>query len=262
MLEHNAYGNIPIYSPDGILMFNTNDRKVNFYKRHNLIEEFNSGFKLLFKPSGLGLHDRSAGHLLSFPRKNRCVISGEEDVLLLTRHHIVPVLFRKWMPEHIKSANYQFIVFVRKDLHHKYTKYEHEYYSEIAKMFGVDVFEDTLFLHASQISKRRKLANTLYKYGHFIPKDRMEVLKTKFKIHCGYEPTYENYKKVCEEIEATEKKYYKNADYNFGKLVIEKITDYEAFENIWFTHFLSKMKPEFLPEDLKLLIVKRDINVL
>jgi hypothetical protein len=249
-----AYGNIPIFSPDGILMFNTNERKLKFYLAHNLAEPYQAGYRLTFTPNGLGHHDKSTEHLLAYPRKNQCVVSGDQDLSLLTRHHIVPVLFRKWMPEYIKSVNYQYVVLVRKDLHYKYTLEEQKYYKNIAEMFGVTDFEETLFLHASEIVKKRKFSGTLLKYSHLIPKESLKVLQQKFSAYTGLEPNFENYKAVFQEVMDTEKRYYKNADYNFGKKVIDKVTDYPAFEKLWLDHFIATMHPKFLPEDLTIML--------
>lgn len=251
MKTESAYGNIPIFSPDGILMFNTNEKKIKFYHKNNLIESYQTGYKLNFIPNGLGHHGKTTEHLLAFPRINQCVVSGEKNISLLTRHHIVPVLFRKWMPDRIKSINYQYVVFVRKDLHSKYTIEEQKYYKDIAEIYDVKNYEETLFLHASDIVKKRQYSGTLLKYFHMIPPDRIIVLKQKFKFHTGLEPTLENYKKVFEEVKEVEKRYYKNANYNFGKLVIDKVTDLEQFEKLWLTHFIKTMKPQFLPHDLE-----------
>lgn len=252
MSPQNAYGNIPVFSPEGILMFNTNERRLHFYKKHNLVEIYQNGFRLKFKPNGLGYHGKPGEILLTFPRQNKCVVSGSENIYELTRHHIVPVLFRKWMPFELKSTNYQLIVFLKRDIHARYTLYEQDYYAEIGKMYGVNNYKETLIQHATNISRKKQLANTLLKYSHLIPQNRLDIMKVRFKYYCNIEPTFENYSLVCEEIKESDKRYYKNADYNFGKLVIEKVTDFKEFEKIWLNHFIEMMRPKFLPEDLNI----------
>lgn len=251
MLEQNGYGNIPIFSPDGILMFYTSMRKLRSYFKNNLVEKYKKGYKLNFIPKGLGYHDKENKDLLKYPRKNRCVISGCEDIHLLTRHHIVPVLFRRWMPEKFKSTNYQLIVFVKKDLHAIYTKYEQQYYFELAKMYDVKEYEETLLIQQTSYIRKKQSAKTLLEHSHSIPEDRLKVLHSKFKYYTGLNPCFENYKKVLDDFKATKKTYYKNADYNFGKLIVRQITDFEKFENMWLKHFIETMKPLFMPEDLK-----------
>jgi hypothetical protein len=252
MKPQNAYGNIPFFSPGGILMFKGNERKVNFYKKNNLIESYENGFRLLFEPKGLGYNKSEHGsQLLSIFRENKCVVSGEEDVAVLTRHHIVPVLFRKWMPEELKSNSFQLIVFIRTDLHGHYTKEEQKFYLEVEKKYNVTGFQDTIFFHEENFLKKKACVNTLLKYSHLIPSERLQVIKTQFEFYTGIDANITNYQIVSDEIKAIKKKYYKNADYNFGKCVVEKVTDFKEFEKMWFDHFISTMKPRFLPEDLK-----------
>lgn len=251
MLEQNGYGNIPIFSPDEILMFYTSKRKLRTYFKNNLLDVYKDGYKLNFTPKGLGYHDKEYKDLLKFPRQNRCVISGCEDIHLLTRHHIVPVLFRRWMPEEFKSTNYQLIVFIKRDLHADYTKIEQQYYFELAKMFNVKGYEETLLIQQTSYLRKKQFAKTLLEHSHSIPEDRLKVLRSKFKYYTGLNPSFENYKKVLDDFKATKKKYYKNADYNFGKLIVEKVINFKEFENLWLKHFIETMKPKFMPDDLK-----------
>lgn len=251
MTPENAYGNIPVYSPEGILMFKTNEKKLRFYKKNKLIESYHEGFRLLFTPKGLGYHNAENKEILTMNRQNKCVVSGEENISSLTRHHIIPILFRKWMPEERKSGSYQMVVLIRKDLHYQYTKEEQKFYEYVAGKYGVIDYKDTLFFYETNFLRKKSCVQTLRNWSHRIPEERLRIIRSQFRYYTGLEPTNENYTKVFEEIKAIKNRYYKNADYNFGKSVVEKIINFGEFEKMWIDHFISVMNPKFFPEDLK-----------
>lgn len=242
-----AYGNIEVYSPDGELMFHTNDSKLKFYKEKNLIEQIGENkYRLLFEPNGKGHADRNV-ELLE-PRINQCVCCGQDDILALTRHHIVPTRFRKYLPENIKGNNHRYVVFLCTECHNEYGDYEMDLNNLLAMELGVDTLREC----ASRINIEKRIitgiANTIL-YRDMIPESRISELKEEFKTRTGLDPTDDNLHKV------RKKKYEPVSDENnFGKLVVDNIKNVYEFQQRWLEHFVHTMQPRFLPKDLLILL--------
>lgn len=250
MKENRAYGNIEVYSPDNELMFRANEDKLKFYINKNLVEQIGDNkYKLLFEPKGKGHFDRNK--ILLEPRENKCVCCGDEDILMLTRHHVVPSRFRKHFPDYIKGNNHRYIVFLCRDCHNEYGTFENELNDVLAARFDVMTIKEC----AKKIVYEKKIItgiadSILYKDG--IPEDRIEALKKHFVEKTGMEPTEQNLKKVHKQ------KYEPpNLDYNFGYLVVNMVENIYDFQQEWLEHFVSSMKPKYLPQDLSILL-KRD----
>ena len=251
MRTDRGYGNFKVYSPDNILMFHTNKRRLNFYLKNDLIDQISEReYRLKFKPNGNGYSDLNRNPLLLIERQNRCVCSGETNLEVLTRHHIVPSVFRRHFPEERKSNNFLFVVQLTRDLHNQYTIEEHKFYDVIAKEFQVPFIKDTTDKFKERYTGVR-YARTLLKHGHKIPYEKFLILKSKFEELTGMIATdFDSLQSLLDAYIQQEGEFRK-VEYNFGKLVVSKITDFDAFEMKWLTHFIDTMKPKFLPEDLK-----------
>lgn len=247
MNESRAYGNIEVYCPNNNLMFRANEDKLRFYKKKNLVEKIHdSAYRLKFEPKGLGHTDRNRD--LLEPRENKCVCCGETDLILLTRHHIVPTRFRKYFPENLKSNNHRYVVFLCRDCHDLYGYHENEFNDVLSKELGLKTLKE----YTSEINVEKRIitgiADTiLFKDG--IPEKRIEELKQSFKERTGLEPVNENLLKV------RKRKYEPMADENnFGKMVVEKIKNIYEFQQRWLEHFVETMEPKHLPKDLRILL--------
>jgi hypothetical protein len=247
MNQSRAYGNIEVYCPEGNLMFRANEDKLRFYKKNNLVDKIHdSAYKLKFKPAGLGHTDRNKD--LLEPRENKCVRCGEVDILLLTRHHVVPTRFRKYFPENLKSNNHRYVVFLCRDCHDEYGYFENDLNNELSAELGLKTLRECI--NEINVEKRiiTGIADTiLFKEG--IPAERLEELKRTFKSRSGLEPTTDNLMKV------RKRKYEPIEDHNnFGKMVVEKTKNLYAFQQRWLEHFVETMEPKHLPNDLKVLL--------
>jgi hypothetical protein len=68
------YGNYRVYSPDDILMFRTNLKKINWYLGRNLAQKIDEeSIKLTFVPNGMGCY--GVGYGLG-KMQNICVVCG------------------------------------------------------------------------------------------------------------------------------------------------------------------------------------------
>jgi len=254
----NLYGNIEFYSPDGILMFVKNQHALNFYLKNNLVDKIEENkYKLNFIPKGLGYNGKK------ILRENKCVVSGDSNAELLTKHHIIPSCFRTHFPINKKDSKFQFIVLIRSDIHSKYTSIEQEYYNEIGMMYGLtDSFQTAVKDFQANNRVLKKAITALYYFSDKIPEERAIMLRTEFEEKTGLKPTQKFLKLTLEELtkkERTEWFNYKSSNFSFGKKIVDKIENFEEFENLWLRHFVENAKPKFLPDDLKELIEKRKI---
>lgn len=247
-----AYGDIAIYSPDDKLMFRTNEHRLEFYLKKDLVEKIDEKkYKLRFEPKGNGYGDRNK-ELLE-PRENKCVRCGDEDLLVLTRHHVVPSRFRKYLPHNIKSNNYRYVVFLCCECHNEYGEHENILNDVIAEELGVKTLKqcnDEIYIEKRIITG---IADTiLFKDG--IPVERIDALKLEFTSRTGLESTTDNLLKV------RKKKYEPVSDSNnFGKLVVDNIKNIYDFQQRWLDHFVDMMKPKYLPKDLLVLIEQKEV---
>ena len=246
MTPDKAYGNIKIYSPSGDLMFLANDDKLRFYKKKDLIEQTTDGYRLKFEPKGLG-HGSRNRELLE-PRNNVCVVCGNNDLSLLTRHHIIPSRFRKFFPLNIKGNNHRYVVLLDVFHHDEYNTYENELNDKLAIELGVQTLKqcnEKIYIEKRIITG---IANTILS-NEDVPYERIQLLKEEFHARTGMEATEDNLLKVNKSRYEPECK-----DDNFGKLIVDKVKNIYDFQQMWLEHFVISMKPKFLPNDLKILL--------
>ncbi len=250
MNSNKAYGDIEVYSPDNILMFRANEDKLKFYKKKGLIEQLgDKKYKLLFEPKGLGHGERNK-ELLS-ARDNKCVRCGDEDLLVLTRHHVVPSRFRKFFPDNLKSNNHRYVVFLCTDCHNEYGYYENELNDVLAHELGVKTLKqcnDEIYIEKRIITG---IADTIL-FKDKVPQDRINILMEEFATRTGMPATEENLKRV------RRKKYEPISEQNnFGKIIVDGIKNIYDFQQRWLEHFVYTMQPKYLPSDLIILLEKQ-----
>lgn len=248
--EDNLYGNISVYSPTMDFMFFSNKKRIKFYIKNNLVNKIDDNtYQLNFIPKGNGYSgfDSFVGmNLKMMKRENKCVVTGKTTHL--TRHHIVPSLFRKHFPLEYKTSFLLIVLFDRKE-HDKYTAKEQEFYNVLAKKYNAPPYTHGQDIKNVNTLKAKRIAHSLIEYNKVIPLETQEQLKNKFKKLTNIEPTHENL------LSYRPYKIYTNHD--FGKTLVSKIDDYREFEMIWLNHFIDNTNPKFLPEDI---IVAYNLN--
>lgn len=243
------YGNIQIYSPDDILLCKSNLGKVEWYLNRDLAKILKTendkilSIKLNFKPNGLGWNnydkfDKNNQTYFLSEKKNICVVSGEDDLTKLTKHHVVPTMYRKWFPDEYKSHNCFDIVLIDKDLHIYYEKIAMDLKNKISNDLGILNQKDYL----RKITKNSYIGMAKYILSKTIDMEQKILLCIKFNKKTGIVPTSENLNMY---IKYTKDKHREAELY--GKYVIENITDYVGFVRMWRQHFLDVMKPKFMP---------------
>lgn len=243
--KNNLYGNHRVYAPDGTLMFFGNIKKVNWYLNRDLAEIIKQEgetmhIKLLFEPNGKGHNDGDSYYLTE--KENKCVVSANKEINNLTKHHIVPYMYRKHFPLEYKSRSSHDLVLMTWKEHRKYENQADLLKSKILEEFGIQSVKEY------NITELRagKIANTILRYGNVIPNDKLENLKQNYKDATGLYPIEDNLK-ITIALVSDGKKWKKNS-VEYGKLVVEKLDNIEDFCIRWRQHFIDYAKPEHMPE--------------
>lgn len=236
--DREVYGNFKVESPDGVLMFRCDEKKINWYIKRNLAEYVNeSTIRLNFRPKGLGNHNKEFG--LS-KMKNHCVVCNTQKYL--TRHHVVPFCYRKYFPLELKSHNFHDVLLMCVECHDSYERKADELKKNISEKYESPINGE--MLKNSDMAKYSKISTTLlYKDISSIPKSRLKLLKDEIKKHFGIKRlTVKKLKSISEIKSSITIKTH-------GEIVVDKIDDFQKFIEMWRKHFLENTNAKFLPEN-------------
>jgi len=245
------YGNNKVFAPSGELMFLGSKKKINWYLKNNLadvieVEGKNTHIKLNFVPKDIGHSKNGLDPYYLAKKLNICVVSGSSDGTYLTKHHIIPYCFRKWFPEEYKSRSSHDIVLITRDLHHQYeNKYADDFKNEIGIEYGVGSLKDCGKINAAK-SFNKGLAHTIINQHKNMPMDKLLNMMIRFETNTNIKPTIWNLKDYIISYNIEANKNRKTNDW--GKFVVEKITDLQEFSEIWRQHFIDSMSPKHMPD--------------
>lgn len=232
------YGSIRVMAPDSDdIMFQTDKERAAWYLERGLAFMERPDFmRLTFKPKGPG-HAANSYFLQDF--KNVCVVCGAKTSL--SHHHVVPKCYRKWFPRDSELRGewmYDVLLLCHK-CHHEYEDFAWLKKLDICKKYGVHQNGDTSENKAYGIII--KTLKTLCLHEANIPAYRKIILKGKVDSFFGRTVP------VCEYRVLMLKKRDEAAHQPMGKLIAEKIEDFDEFSKEWRCHFLEMMKPRHLP---------------
>ena len=237
--DKKIYGNCQVLSPDGILMFRCHKKKINWYLKRDLgvIEQEDPlTIRLKFEPKGLGNHQKPYG--LS-NMENECVVCGDKNYL--TKHHVVPHVYRKFFPLEIKSHSFHDVLSVCVDCHEEYERFADDLKFKIANDYNVPV--NGIREEDKDLIKIIKKANILLRTDLNIPKIRLRELKKDIKEYFGYKKlTQKRLKRISVMEFVIDFRHY-------GELVVEQIPDIQEFIEMWRSHFIEHMDCKYLPEN-------------
>lgn len=237
--DRKIYGNCQVYSPLGYLMFRCDQKKANWYLKRDLaevIKEIPLTIKLNFNPRGLGNHDKPFG--LS-EMSNQCVNCGTED--FLTRHHVVPICYRRHFPLNLKSHNFHDVLSMCMDCHETYERNADELKSELAKKYNAPV--NGICKDEKDLLKCIKNCTTLIRDTSFIPEERISEIKKQIVNYFCREVTKEDIIEMSSRKQSLLEKTH-------GQMVMEKIgDDIQPFIKLWREHFTKHNECKYLPGD-------------
>ena len=103
-----------MFSIDDKFLAHVDTKRMNWYLDRNLAAMMNNkDFKLTFKSKG----DNTRGKYYMLELENNCVVCGLEENL--TKHHVVPSQYRKFLPLKYKSKSSFDVLCLCADCHHK-----------------------------------------------------------------------------------------------------------------------------------------------
>ena len=237
------YGNWLVLHPLGFEMFRCTTRKANWYLFRNLadvVSEDPPVIKLSFFPNGVGWKD---DEFALTQKQNLCAVCGSEDLDRLTKHHIVPSLYKRHFPKKLKVATSHDVVCICRECH---DEYENIYASKLKEKIS-EQYEVPLCNSQSDFVKVIKLSKAYVLNSEFMPEERKMELLEKISSMLGYEEGFVPMEEIEKFSKISQKKY--NEFYgNHGKGVMEKVTDIQGFVEMWRSDFVNNMKPKFMPK--------------
>lgn len=234
------FDNCLIQAPDGVNLSRCGKKKVRWYLQNGLadvVSENPTTIRLRFEPSGrCGINDP----LLMTGKPNICVVCGSDENL--TRHHIIPYSFIKYMQIEYKVDIIRDIFPCCDRCHHDYEKKSTEKRQEMAAKLGVPL-NGINPEELRRVKKAIKAACALSDRKAKIPEERKASLQ---KIVCEFADK--------KDIADVDLKAIVKYDINkhkefvcFSKFVADQVVDYSDFAREWREHFVATMQPKFMP---------------
>jgi hypothetical protein len=239
------FDNCIIQAPDGVNLSRCGLKKLKWYVNQGLadmVADEPPTIRLRFEPSGRqGLEDP----LLLDGKPNICVVCGTDDNL--TRHHIIPYCFIKHMDLRYKVDVIRDIFPLCRECHDDYESKSQEKRREMSSRLGIP-------LNGIKSDEARKVrhamgsAAALVKHGHLMPPTRKEELLTIVKTFLGKDNVTVDDLQTLRKYQISQREDY----VSFSKYVAEQVKDYSEFAKDWRTHFVSTMKPKYMPDIWKI----------
>lgn len=237
ILKRNLYENCRVRGQDGELMFYCSSKRARWYITRGLadiITEEPLEIKLNFKTNGPG----NAGDAFYMQhRKNMCVVCGSDD--RLTRHHVVPYAFRRFLPAEVKDHSYHDVLLLCIDCHEKYEHHALSLKRKLSEEYGVPVdgiFDARL---ANDMRRVKGYARVLLEHNTLIPEERktylLDFIKKTFNTD---NPDLDSISKMEFEWDVKTQ----------AEVIVSQLTDVRSFLRLWRGHFVETMQPKFMPE--------------
>lgn len=236
------YGNYRIQSPEGNEMFHCSAKKALWYLNRDIVDIVTDSpptLRLKFTPGGPG-HTGDEYYLTG--KVNRCVVCGCENNL--NRHHVVPSIFRRYLPEEIKDHNYHDVLLTCIDCHETYEAHANKFKQQICHELGC-----TINLggpkYIKEIGVAVSTAHALLRYSDKIPEPRLSTLRNIIKEYLKKdEITQADLEDVATHYAWQITEEHKT----YGEFVMSRIGDIQEFTERWRDHFIETMKPKYLPD--------------
>lgn len=229
------YTNYRVLNKDGEHIFNTNDKKFNWYLSRNLaIRVDEQTIKLTFETFGNG---HLGDNFYLQERDNHCVVCGNTKDL--TRHHLVPHCYSTFFPDELKRLSYD-VLPVCLECHEAYEKEANLFKQELLVEYNVARNNITFDKAMGEASSAAKALTGAHKDK--IPVARKEFLLNIIKNYLGVENITEK------ELDFAAGLLYKKIDSKPAETLVAKITNLDAFCVRWRKHFIVKTAPKFMPD--------------
>lgn len=243
-LKSVAYENCVMQAPDGTEMCRCLRKRAQWYISRGLAELVSEDpfvFRLKFFPKGLG--NASDPYGLA-PKENRCVVCGREEAL--TKHHIVPHMYRRFFPETIKGRNSHDVVVICVDHHEEYESAAMEFKNQLHKQITGEMIHTRMHVIDTTAKHVSGLCRTIVNAGEKIPEDRVMAIIAELR-ELSVDPTWENLWTLASQRQLPPKTSAVDLP---GYAVVRTLQDdnaIAAFIETWRRHFVDVMNPMFMP---------------
>lgn len=232
--KNKIYGNYKVLSPNNILMFRCNSKKINWYLNKNLAERIDDiSIRLKFNPNGLGNHNQYGIDEM----ENICVVCGTRHNL--NRHHVVPICYRKFFPTEKKNHKFHDILSICLECHESYEKIATQFKNELSIKYNAPL--NGIQCDNFPLIKMKNIVNCIL-HNDKIPKYRIKEMKNEVKEYFTWKRISKKRLQNVLNIEIN------NVTKTHGEMVISKIDDIDMFAKQWRKHFVENMKCGFLPK--------------
>jgi hypothetical protein len=220
-------------------------KKLRWYVNQGLADQVCEDpptIRLRFEPSGRrGLDDP----LLLDGKPNVCVVCGCTENL--TRHHIIPYCFIKYMALEYKVDIIRDIFPLCRPCHNDYEAKSYEKRLKMADDMGVCVHG----IANDEIRKVRHAmgaASALVHHKDKMPTERREELFQIVRDFIGKQEITDEDLNLVKRYKIKDREDY----VNFSKFVAHGVADYNEFAKEWRTHFVDTMQPKYMPDKWKI----------
>ncbi|KAI9019486.1 hypothetical protein CLU79DRAFT_757415 [Phycomyces nitens] len=186
-------------------------------------------------------------------RVNSCVSCDAK--IGLTVHHVVPDMYRRWMPLTIKSKSSRDLLVLCKICHDSYETHALQFKKQLVNIYGVPL-EGKGWIQRPDYRAARKAASALLRAPEKIPQSRIQELTTLvegFSNEKGWtDLKWTEILERCRGLEDTIKgpDFVEHGECVVGRLMgakeNERWPDLEGFIRQWRQHFLDNLKPKYL----------------
>lgn len=238
-LSKPPYSNCIIEAPDGQPLCRTGISRIEWYLKRDLGHIVNSDpltLRLFKEPAG---RDKADHPYLTAYKENICVVCGVGENI--TRHHVVPLCFRRFFPETKKTKSMHDVLILCVAHHDIYEKIANKKKQEMSEEIGVPM---TFGREVDRYGVKVKMAaSALINHYDKIPESKREVLKNIVRHYYAKQDITDD---DLQEAMKIRKKVVECKP--FGKKVVDGLDDLNEFIRMWRRHFVATMKPKHLPQ--------------
>lgn len=241
--KNEIYGNWLVLSIQGNEMFRCVSKKARWYLDRDLATLVSTDpnvIQLTFEAKGEGWMNDP--YYLG-QKENRCVVCGTTDQEVLTRHHIVPYIYRREMPLELKGNSSFDIVPICIEDHVRYEESAENLKRELCLKHGVPPYGKVTPLQ----KKMRTLGGLAYALKHrgsLIPPEKTQQMWDRLVSELGTEDLNE----MLHLTKKGQRKGSRESEKLHAQQLMEKINNMQEFFEIWRLHFLENARPQFMPE--------------
>lgn len=223
------FDNISLLAPDDHLLARISRDRAEWYLERELAEKLGEDtVRLLFEPKGRKVYSKYEVE----PKEHKCVVCGTDQEL--TRHHVVPYRFRKYLPEEYKNRSIFDILPVCRPCHNDY--------HSAADVFIIGIFKQfNVVDRRKEIKSIRNCVSTLSRHYDKIPEDRKTSLIARVEEHTGNPLDMDKLHELMEELLVEESLCLPDLD-------LIGMYEVTAFIRMWRRHFVDTMEPKHLSQ--------------